>query len=87
MQSNDETKVSSKFASSKLKQKAKAKSFCVHFKWPDLGPPTGGCPNQIVLVERSPARLLSVSTLYDSQFYHMKKIILADLNTCCNHTL
>ncbi len=32
----------------------RAKSFCVHFKRPDLGPPAGGCPNQIVHVVQSP---------------------------------
>ncbi len=37
--------------------KSEAKSFVVHFKRLDLGPPTGGCPNQIVLVGRSPAHV------------------------------
>ncbi len=36
----------------------KLKAFVVHFKQLDLGPLTGGCPNQIVLVGRSPAWLL-----------------------------
>ncbi len=31
-------------------QKNNEQSFYVHFEWPDLGPPTDGCPNQIVLV-------------------------------------
>ncbi len=35
----------------------KLKAFVVHFKRLDLGPPTGGCPNQIVLVRRSPAHV------------------------------
>ncbi len=35
--------------------KSEAKTLVVHFKRLDLGPPTGSCPNQIVLVGRSPA--------------------------------
>ncbi len=45
--SNDEPEVPAK---KKKKRKTNEQSFYVHFKWPDLGPPTGGCPNQIVLV-------------------------------------
>ncbi len=37
------------------KIKPKLKAFAVHFKRLDLGPPTCGCPNQIVLVGWSPA--------------------------------
>ncbi len=37
------------------KKKPKLKAFVVHFKRLDLGPPMGGCPNQIVLVGRSGA--------------------------------
>ncbi len=39
------------------KSRLKLKAFVVHFKRLDLGPPTGGCPNQIVLVGQSPAHV------------------------------
>ncbi len=39
------------------RQSLKIKAFVVHFKQLDLGPPTGGCPNQIILVGRSPAHV------------------------------
>ncbi len=48
-------------ASEKMSQ---AKSCCVHFKQPDLGPPTGGYPNQIVIVERSPAHIVPLPRLH-----------------------
>ncbi len=41
------------FASQRAASESKSlklKAFVVHFKWLDLGPPMGGCPNQIVLV-------------------------------------
>ncbi len=41
-----------KFQSKSASEQA---SFCVHFKWPDLGPPMGDCPNQIFLVGQNPA--------------------------------
>ncbi len=40
------------------KKKPKLKAFVVHFKRLDLGPPTGGYPNQIVLVGRSTAHIV-----------------------------
>ncbi len=50
-------------------KKPKLKAFVVHFKQLVLGPPTGGCPNQIVLLGRSPApHGLFPPTLSDSQF-------------------
>ncbi len=53
--SEDEAEASSKSASEKRKLWLKA--FVVHFKRLDLGPSTGGCPNQIVLVGWSPAHM------------------------------
>ncbi len=50
-QSNGETEVSSEPAN---EQASNEQSFCVDFKRPDLSPPMGDCPNQIVLVGQSP---------------------------------
>ncbi len=33
-----------------MRRSLKLKAFVVHFKRLDLGPPTSGCPNKIVLV-------------------------------------
>ncbi len=40
-----------------LRAASKLKASVVHFKQLDLGPPTVGCPNQIVLVGQSPAHV------------------------------
>ncbi len=54
MTSEDEAEASSKSASSEWEEKALSKKRFFFF-WLDLGPPTSGCPNQLVLVGRSPA--------------------------------
>ncbi len=41
-------------------QRAMSKAFVSIFKWPDLGPPTGDCPNQIVSVGQSPTHTASL---------------------------
>ncbi len=56
-------------------QAGNEQSFCVHFKRPDLGPPMGDCPNQIVVVGRSPAPhgfFLRITLYFSSQnvLYH-----------------
>ncbi len=53
----EDTEVLASLRTASGRQSLKLKAFVVHFKRLDLGPPTGGCPNQIVLVGRSPAHV------------------------------
>ncbi len=54
----EDAEASSKLCEQRVRRSLKLKTFVVYFKQLDLGPPTGGCPNQIVLVGRSPALCL-----------------------------
>ncbi len=75
--SENEAKAFRKSASSEWEEKPKLKAFVVHFKWLDLGQPTGGCPNHIVLVGRNPApHGFFPPTSSDSQFITWRKIPL-----------
>ncbi len=51
----EDTKVLASLRAVNERRSLKLKAFVVHFKRLDLGSLTGGCPNQIVLVGRSPA--------------------------------
>ncbi len=55
--SEDEAEASGSSASEQVKSRLQLKAFVVHFKRLDLDPLIGGCPNQIVLVGRSPAHV------------------------------